>query len=145
MSGCGQAAKLPGLEPGDRRFESSRPDHFSGKSFGSACNRLLKALLFHMAQELKRDKCYRCDHIITSVDQFSIDHKTAWRSAPELFFDLNNIAFSHRSCNSRAARRSKIYPNTTIRKQSEWARYYAKKSEQILERKRQRYHQDFLP
>jgi len=31
---------------------------------------------------------------------FTIDHKKSWYNNPKLFWDLNNIAFSHLKCNS---------------------------------------------
>jgi len=43
-----------------------------------------------------------------SRDTFSIEHKIPWLDSSDpvgLYFDLNNISFSHHSCNVRAARR----------------------------------------
>lgn len=41
------------------------------------------------------------------MDELSIEHKTPWLDSEDpkaLFFDLNNIAFSHLSCNVSAAK-----------------------------------------
>lgn len=76
-----------------------------GKSFGAACTELKKRMLFHFAKKLGMDTCYRCGKPILTVAEFSIEHKKGWRGAPDpkaAFYDLNNIAFSHLSCNSSA-------------------------------------------
>lgn len=44
---------------------------------------------------------------INTVEELSIEHKTPWLNSnnpKELYFDLNNIAFSHLSCNIGARR-----------------------------------------
>ena len=77
-----------------------------GMSWGAACNRLRKKVLFSLIVRLKENTCYRCGNEILSVDDLSIEHKDAWRQAEnpvESFFDLDNIDFSHLSCNSAAA------------------------------------------
>lgn len=43
---------------------------------------------------------------IGTVQDFSIEHKEPWFNvAPELFWDLGNLAFSHLSCNVGNKRR----------------------------------------
>lgn len=77
---------------------------------GTASSMLKKSLLFQMAQKLSLDYCYQCKERIVSVDQFSIEHKEPWLDSDDpikLFFDLDNIAFSHLSCNARAGKRKK--------------------------------------
>ena len=78
-----------------------------GMAHGTACGILRKQILFAAIQQLGRDVCYRCDKKITSIDEFSIDHKTAWMDSDDpqgLFFDLDNISFSHLKCNISIAR-----------------------------------------
>jgi hypothetical protein len=78
-----------------------------GLPFGTANSRLRKMIMFRLVQELGRDKCFQCGEIITDIDHFSIEHKTPWMDSndpPGLFFDLENIAFSHLSCNIRESR-----------------------------------------
>ncbi len=72
-----------------------------GLNFGTAQNRLKKQLMLQLVQQCGRDSCFRCGELITSAVDLSIDHKKDWLDvSPELFWDLNNIEFSHRGCNS---------------------------------------------
>jgi hypothetical protein len=67
---------------------------------GTACHKLRKLVLFHLAQKLGENVCFRCGQVISNVEDFTIDHKEAWRNkGAECFWDLNNIAFSHSRCN----------------------------------------------
>ena len=78
-----------------------------GMSHGTAANRLRKMILFSLVCELKRNVCYQCNKEIISVGDLSIEHKEPWLQADNpvtSFFDLDNIAFSHLSCNIAAAR-----------------------------------------
>lgn len=71
-------------------------------------NRLRKELLFSLADRLELLLCFRCNEKICNVAQLSIEHKVPWEGAineEELFYDLENVAFSHLSCNSGAARK----------------------------------------
>lgn len=72
-----------------------------GMSHGAARNLLVKSIMFEMAQCLSRDVCYKCNEVIDSVDDFTIEHKEPWENRESsLFFDLKNIAFSHKRCNT---------------------------------------------
>jgi hypothetical protein len=85
-----------------------------GMSLGKAGARLRKAILFALVQRLDEDVCFRCGKKIENIDEFSIDHKEAWRNSADplkMFFSLENIAFSHFVCNSAAATRNKIWPD----------------------------------
>jgi hypothetical protein len=68
---------------------------------GTAAGRLRKIILFHLLCRLEENICFKCAKEIVTVDELSIEHKEPWegRSA-ELFWDLNNIAFSHLRCNT---------------------------------------------
>jgi len=84
-----------------------------GMPIGTASNRLRKMILFSLIQELHRNICFRCSKPIENIDDFSIEHKIAWLDSENpigLFFDLNNISFSHMSCNSGAGRRKEAGP-----------------------------------
>ena len=76
---------------------------------GTAANRLRKNILFHLLCRLEENVCFRCKEKIQTVDDLSIEHKEPWegRSA-ELFWNLNNIAFSHLTCNVPHIRRGGI-------------------------------------
>ncbi len=87
-----------------------------GMPFGTACGRLRKEVLFHLAQLCELDYCYRCQKKIRSVSDFNIDHKKEWLHSEEpskLFFDCDNIAFSHSACNHAAARCHSVVRNRT--------------------------------
>ena len=76
-----------------------------GISVGSAAHKLTRILLFKYVQQNHDDVCYRCGKKIETIETFSLEHKVPWlHSDPKLFWDLNNIAFAHRTCNTLAAR-----------------------------------------
>lgn len=78
-----------------------------GMPHGTAANRLRKMLLFSLLKEFGRNICYQCKQPIETVEELSIEHKIPWLDSEkpiELFFDLDNIDYSHLSCNSGAAR-----------------------------------------
>ncbi len=61
--------------------------------------------MYHLAGKLNLLNCFRCDEQILNIKDFTIDHKKEWLyNDKNLFWDINNIAFSHLSCNSAAAR-----------------------------------------
>jgi len=71
-----------------------------GMDLGTASNRLKKQIFLQMAAELGRDLCLKCNLRIENAEDLSVDHIKPWRGAdPKLFWDLSNIAFSHRKCN----------------------------------------------
>ena len=72
-----------------------------GMPFGTATARLRKSIMFLLAQKADLDTCCRCELKIETVEEFSIEHVKPWESSRhrDLFFDLDNIAFSHRKCN----------------------------------------------
>ena len=77
-----------------------------GIPFTTASTRLHRILLFDLAKKSGNDSCFRYQKNIESVKDFSIEHKIAWLdNDPRLFWDLNNIGFSHLSCNKKAGRK----------------------------------------
>ncbi len=83
-----------------------------GLSHATASNRLKKSLLFNFAQKLDMDTCFQCGEKIENIDEFSIEHKIPWRhskNSVNLFFNLDNIAFSHLKCNTSASRGNPKY------------------------------------
>lgn len=104
-----EAAALPlsyaGIENLDLRHER-KTTVLLGAPIGTASNKLRKHLMFSLARRLNEHFCFRCGVAIESANEFSIEHKEPWRSAANpiaSFFDLQNIAFSHLSCNVTAA------------------------------------------
>ena len=78
-----------------------------GMPLGTASARLRKKILFSLLKENKKNICYQCGKPIESEDELSIEHKIPWLDSSnpkELFFSLDNIAFSHLVCNVKAAR-----------------------------------------
>jgi hypothetical protein len=89
-----------------------------GMSLGTAANRLRKQVMFSLVVQIGLDECYRCKQKITSSTELTIEHKESWLDSEDpvkLYYDLNNIAFSHLSCNSRASRQTR-----TIKHPSRW-------------------------
>lgn len=94
----------------------SKKDALLGMPLGTASARLRKEIMFEMVCALGRDTCHRCHKKITVAAQLSIDHKDAWMSAAEpvkTFFALDNIAFSHLSCNVAAGTRRGPFKHIT--------------------------------
>lgn len=83
-----------------------------GEPFGTANNKLRKLLLFSLAGRLGLLGCHRCGEQIEDISMFSIEHIRAWAwqdNPRDAFFDLDNISFSHISCNVGAANKAKTH------------------------------------
>jgi hypothetical protein len=79
---------------------NKKKSKFLGMPYGTASGRLRKKILFNLVQETERDVCFRCGEKIKSADEISIEHKKPWLGINvDLFWDLDNIAFSHLRCN----------------------------------------------
>ena len=77
-----------------------------GMNPSSAQVRITRDILFKFVEEAGH-ACFHCGEPLTR-ETFSIEHKVPWLDSEDpvgLFFDLDNIAFSHLGCNSRAARK----------------------------------------
>jgi hypothetical protein len=80
-----------------------------GMSYNTAMARLDRRVLFMLVQKAGLDTCHRCGKKIERVEDLSLEHKQPWLDAdPTLFWDLENIAFSHKGCNYAAGRRGKM-------------------------------------
>ena len=94
-----------------------KKDKQLGMSHGKASNQLRKMILFKLVQRLGEDICYRCGEKIDTVNNFSIEHRSDWLDSKDpvgLFFDLDNISFSHQDCNSAAGRKFTGTRDTTL-------------------------------
>jgi hypothetical protein len=83
-----------------------------GMNPSTARHRLRMDLLFKMATQLGHT-CYRCGEPLTR-DTFSLDHKVSWVNHKEplqMFFDTDNVAFSHQSCNYSDGGKNNIRPS----------------------------------
>ncbi len=115
-----------------------------GMAWGTANGKLRKMILFSLVCRLSLNLCYRCDSEILSIDDLSIEHKEPWSQADDpvqSFFDLNNIAFSHLSCNVNAGSEArKKWPNAQARKNASHRRWWADKTPiQRRENRKKRY------
>lgn len=83
-----------------------KKDEKLGMSYGKARHQLNRVIIFDLVKKLNLDTCYRCSNKIDKLEDLSIEHKKAWLNSnnpKELYFDTNNIAFSHMNCNREAA------------------------------------------
>ncbi len=93
---------------GNKHFNKFHAESIGHSQMAHANRVLMKDLVFDYAQQLGLTNCLRCGKPLTRGD-FTLDHKTPWRgmdNAKELFFDIENIRFSHFSCNSSAPKRT---------------------------------------
>ena len=81
-------------------MSNKKKAEFLGMPYGTACGRLRKRIMFSLIQEIGADICYRCGDPIESYEELTIEHKKPWLDVSvDLFWDINNIAFSHTECN----------------------------------------------
>lgn len=71
-----------------------------GMPQGTANHKLRKQILFKYVVKAGDNFCHKCGEEIETCDELSIEHKVPWeRRDSDLFWDLDNIAFSHIKCN----------------------------------------------
>jgi hypothetical protein len=99
---------------------SARKSAFLGMPHGTAHHRLRKMILFDLLKRHNENVCFNCSKVIETVEELSIEHKQPWENVSvELFWSLDNIAFSHLRCNlphsyaGGGARKRKIGPKGT--------------------------------
>ena len=103
---------------------NSRKTAQLGIPHGTAYGRLRKEILFSVLKRHNENVCFRCRLPILGADDLSIDHRNPWLDVdPKLFWDIDNIAFSHLRCNISAARRvandGMLRSNIELRKKGE--------------------------
>lgn len=109
-----------------------------GMNPSTASGRLVKDLLWSYIVKCGDNKCHQCGEEMTR-ENFSIEHKTPWLDSEDpqkLFFDLENISFSHHKCNIAAAR--KMQPIYTKEERLERQRQCNQKT-YTAEKRRERY------
>ena len=92
-----------GLKPYQRR--TRKIQELLGEKLSTAKSKLNKILMFELAKKSNLDTCFRCGQKIEDIVEFTIDHKESWilsDNPAQLFYDLDNIAFSHAKCNYEA-------------------------------------------
>ena len=75
----------------------------------TASHRLVKDILWDLICKTDQNHCCKCKFPM-SRDTFSIEHLEPWLHSENpvgLYFDLDNISFSHLKCNQADARRKK--------------------------------------
>jgi hypothetical protein len=78
----------------------ARKSAFLGLPHGTAANRLRKMVLFNVLKKHGENVCFKCSNEIETPDELSIEHKQPWEGVSvELYWSLDNIAFSHLRCN----------------------------------------------
>ena len=93
-----------------KKTENKKKDQL-GMAQGTARNKLVKLIMFDLIKKLGLNFCYQCAAEISDINTLSIEHKKPWldsENPKELYFDLDNISFSHYSCNVGAARPRKM-------------------------------------
>jgi len=69
-------------------------------SFSTATFKLRKKILFHLLKKHQEDVCSQCGKKIETIEELSIEHLKPWEGiSVDLFWDIENIAFSHIRCN----------------------------------------------
>lgn len=82
-----------------------------GMNPSTASHRLVKDLLWNFVKTTGQDACCKCGEPM-SRETFSIEHVTPWLDSDDpvgLYFDLDNISYSHLRCNREDARSSRVY------------------------------------
>lgn len=77
-------------------------------------------VLFDVLRKHRENVCFKCAEVIETPEELSIEHKEPWEGVSvELFWSLDNIAFSHLRCNRNhrheggGAKRRKVGPEGT--------------------------------
>lgn len=88
-----------------------------GMNPSTASGRLVKDVLWSLIVKTKQDICCKCNNSMTR-ETFSIEHVKPWLDSDDpvgLYFDLENISFSHLSCNISDARKQEAACGTYTR------------------------------
>lgn len=88
--------------------QNDRRHALLGMPYGTAKGRLTRQILLNLLTKHNENFCFVCGKEILATTDFSIEHKLPWESTEnvDLFWDLDNISFSHRECNLPHKRRS---------------------------------------
>lgn len=108
---------------------------------GTASNRLRKSILFSLLKKYNENYCFQCASEIETEEELSIEHKIPYLDSSnpvELFFDLDNISFSHLNCNVGAARQTKVLKHPSVESYKRGCRCGECKNVEKLRRQDQR-------
>ncbi len=115
-------------------------DNGLGMNAGTASHRLRQDLLFYYVNK-DGVVCHHCKQPMER-DNFYIGHIKPWRkeeNALELFFDLNNITFSHLKCNVDNRRVPEKFTTEEIRQRRNARNRIYNSKTYSSEKRRQRY------
>lgn len=108
-----------------------------GMPFGTACGRLRKIVLWSLLKKHNENLCFRCGQEIETVEDLSLEHKQPWEGVSvALFWDLENIAFSHLICNIKGARKPWAYATEEERRAAILAGYQRTNAKRYTPQKR---------
>ena len=88
-----------------------------GMNPSTASHRLVKDVLWSLIVKTEQHDCCKCGEPMAR-DTFSIEHLDPWLDSDDpvaLYFDLENIGFSHLKCNVADARRKTAVCGTPSR------------------------------
>lgn len=123
---------------------SSKKQQQLGMNPSTAQGRLIRDILWSLVVKTNQDTCCKCEEKMHR-DSFSIEHVKPWLDSEDpisLFFDLDNIKFSHLRCNvsdARPARKKYDTPEEARLAQLENKKIRERKSYDPAKR-RERYH-----
>jgi hypothetical protein len=81
-------------------MSNEKKDATLGMPHGTAAGRLRKMLLFDCLKRHGENVCVRCHEYILRIEELSIEHIKPWEGiSAELFWSLENVAYSHLRCN----------------------------------------------
>lgn len=116
-----------------------------GIHYGTAKARLDRDIIFSFISKLNI-KCFRCNGDLDR-ETFSVDHKNPWLIADDpliSFFDLENVAFSHSSCNTKAGRKpKKIYYSKEEKNRELHKKKYYNSSSKYNKENRKEYRKEY--
>ncbi len=88
-----------------------------GMNPSTASHRLIKDILWSLIIKTQQDMCCKCNQPMTR-ETFSVEHLVPWLDSSDpvgLYFDLENISFSHLTCNISEARKPEAVCGTYSR------------------------------
>ena len=83
-----------------------------GMAYSTAYCKLKKSIMFMLIVKSGMDTCFKCNRKIETEKELSIEHKKDWLDInSELFWNIDNIAFSHKACNKPSRTRRIVCPS----------------------------------
>lgn len=112
VCGSGPQSSARILKHRHQRIVMDKKQSQLGMNPSTASHRLVKDILYSLVKQTGQNTCYQCGFPMTR-ETFSIEHKVPWIDSDnpvELYFNLDNISFSHLSCNAAAKRNTRPKP-----------------------------------